>query len=99
MNKRDSNIAISISPAPHTGGYDVQVKAGSTTRHRVTVSEDYLRELGVEAHLPEKVLDAAFGFLLEREPNTSILARFDLREIERYYPEFRGEIAKRLKTE
>ena len=30
----------------------------------------------------------AFTFLLAREPNTAILRRFDLGDIERYFPEF-----------
>jgi hypothetical protein len=91
-----SDPAITISPAPETGSYDVEVKARSTTRHRVTISADYLAELGLETSPAIKVLHAAFAFLLEREPNTSILPSFDLREIERYFPEFRREIARRL---
>ena len=39
----------------------------------------------------------AFRFLLEREPPESILSRFDLTVIERYFPNYRGEIARRLK--
>jgi len=38
----------------------------------------------------------AFEFLLERESNTSILSRFDLFEINRYFPDFERAIKKRL---
>jgi hypothetical protein len=96
MQNDASGASISVSPTPQPSSFEVEVKARSATRHRVSVSEDYLRELGLQAHSPEAVLREAFAFLLEREPNTSILARFDLREIERYFPEFRGEIAQRL---
>jgi hypothetical protein len=37
---------------------------------------------------PEELLEAAFGFLLAREPKESILPRFELPVIERYVPEF-----------
>ena len=33
-----------------------------------------------------------FRFLLEREPNTSILTAFDLPVIERYFPEYEQEM-------
>ena len=36
---------------------------------------------------------ACFAFLLEREPNESILSSFDVGVIARYFPEFEREIA------
>jgi hypothetical protein len=36
----------------------------------------------------EELLEASFEFLLEREPASSILARFALPVIERYFPEY-----------
>lgn len=36
---------------------------------------------------PEKVIDAAFRFLLEREPATAIMRKFDAAVIRRYFPE------------
>lgn len=101
MNKDDSSasgVSITISPAPGSGSYDVEVKGRNTTQHRVTISPGYLREVGIESATENKILHEAFAFLLEREPNTSILTRFDLRDIERYFPEFRREIAQRLKA-
>jgi hypothetical protein len=38
----------------------------------------------------------SFEFLLEREPKESILARFDLSVISRYFPEYEDEIKRRL---
>ena len=38
----------------------------------------------------------AFEFLLENEPKESILGRFDLPLIGRYFPNFESEIRRRL---
>ena len=37
-----------------------------------------------------------FAFLLEREPRSSILARFDLPVVERYFPGYPAEMRRRL---
>jgi hypothetical protein len=68
--------------------FDVTVfEGGSETRHDVTLSQaDYVR-LACGA-TPERVIEAAFRFLLDREPKESILRRFDLSVISRYFPEF-----------
>jgi len=39
-------------------------------------------------HLPERCIEAAFRFLLDREPKESILRRFDITVISRYFTEF-----------
>ncbi len=69
------------------GTFEVVVEAQSTTRHRVTVEADYGERIapGVEA---AELVRRSFEFLLEREPNTSILAQFDLPVIGRYFPEY-----------
>jgi hypothetical protein len=82
-------------PAAHiaiesSGGtvYRVVVKQGrNETTHEVTVTpEDVARY--APGSTPERLLEASFEFLLEREPATSILSRFALPVIERYFPEF-----------
>jgi hypothetical protein len=42
------------------------------------------------------VVRESFEFLLEREPASSILARFSLTDISRYFPEYPEELARRL---
>lgn len=37
---------------------------------------------------PSLLIEAAFRFLLDREPKESILSRFDISVISRYFPEF-----------
>ena len=51
----------------------------------------YLR-LTAGKQKPERLLDAAFRFLLDREPKESILRRFDAEIIGRYFPEFEREL-------
>jgi hypothetical protein len=46
----------------------------------------------------ERLVRETFAFLLEREPRTSILARFDLPVVERYFPEYPVEMRRRLGT-
>lgn len=76
--------------------FEVTVESQQETRHRVTIDEvDYQRLTGGKVS-KEKLLEASFEFLLEREPNTSILPTFDLMLISQYFPEFDSEIQQRL---
>ena len=43
-------------------------------------------------HTPERCVEVAFRFLLDREPKESILGRFDATAISRYFPEFEREM-------
>lgn len=45
---------------------------------------------------PSRVVEEAFRFLLEREPLSAILPRFDCSVIRRYFPEADEELPKRL---
>ena len=68
--------------------YRVVVTQGrGTTTHDVTVTpEDVARY--APGSTPERLLEASFEFLLEREPASSILSQFALPVIERYFPEY-----------
>ena len=77
----------------------VTVRSTSTTKHRVRVTPDDLRRFGGEGVSAQKLLEASFRFLLEREPNTSILSSFDLPVISRYFPEYQKEIRGYLANE
>ena len=50
----------------------------------------------VPASTPERLLEASFQFLLAREPASSILSRFALPVIERYFPEYPRVIARMI---
>lgn len=76
--------------------FQVTVRAKATTVHTVTLrDEDYRRLAGGKA-TRETLIEKSFEFLLERESNTSILSRFDLPVIARYFPEYENTIVKRL---
>ena len=63
---------------------------GRTTNHTVTVTADDLARWGSGRDLEavEDLVSRSFAFLLEREPPSAILQRFDLSVISRYFPEY-----------
>ena len=72
---------FSVAVDGHT--YDVSVRDSDAQRLAPGAAlEDLVRE--------------SFAFLLEREPAGSILQRFDLTVIKRYFPEYPREIRRRL---
>ncbi len=76
--------------------FAVTVTADRTTVHSVTLKNDYYQKL-TKGKIPhEKLIERSFEFLLEREGNTSILSRFDLSVIVRYFPDFENIIVGRL---
>lgn len=73
--------------------FEVVVREGrGETRHHVTMSQETCERLTAGKHTPERCLEAAFRFLLDREPKESILSRFDVLVISRYFPEFEREL-------
>jgi hypothetical protein len=78
------------------GKYRVTVEeAGSRSVHEVSVSAEELSRYGNGAGA-ERVVEASFEFLLEREAKESILRSFRLGDIERYFPDYGREIGKRV---
>jgi hypothetical protein len=77
--------------------FDVVVHEGQgESRHHVTMARDTCDRLTRGKHTPERCLEAAFRFLLDREPKESILSRFDVTVILRYFPEFERELPRYL---
>jgi hypothetical protein len=72
------------------------VETGSQSTHQVTLDPKERAKFGGEAVTPEELIRKSFEFLLEREPKESILERFDLPVISRYFPEYEREIKRRL---
>jgi hypothetical protein len=73
--------------------FEVIVREGkSETCHQVTISREMCERLTAGKHTPERCLEAAFRFLLDRESKESILRRFDVTAISRYFPEFEREM-------
>ncbi len=72
--------------------FKVTVDGRTTTTHTVTMASEYYQKLTSGAIGPEALVEKSFEFLLEREPNTSILRSFDLPVIQRYFPEYERTI-------
>ena len=69
----------------------------SKTRHQVTTAHDLYARLTQGKCGPEAFIEAAFRFLLDREPKESILRRFDASVIAQYFPEFERELPRYLR--
>jgi hypothetical protein len=83
-------MAVAQISVESSGGsvYRVVVTQGeNSTTHDVTVSPEDIARYAPGA-TPERLVEASFEFLLEREPASSILSRFALPVIERYFPEY-----------
>jgi hypothetical protein len=85
--REDTMATITVA---HMGdsSYRVTVEEpNGRTVHEVTVADADVERYAPGAP-PERLLEASFEFLLEREPKESILSRFELPVIERYFPEY-----------
>ena len=72
--------------------FDVTVAKTSTTTHTVTVTDQSLSDLSDSNVTKTQLLEFSFRFLLEREPNTSILSSFDINVISRYFSDYKDEV-------
>jgi hypothetical protein len=77
--------------------FEVTVEDRTVTTHRVTVKPEVYQDLTKGEVSIEMLIEKSFEFLLQREPNTSILRSFDLPIIGRYFPEYEKTIRKMLK--
>jgi hypothetical protein len=74
---------------------DVRVAGGgSETRHEVTLATKDHARLARPGEGADAFVARCFAFLLEREPKESILTRFDVTVIARYFPEFEKTISR-----
>jgi len=82
----------------HVSGdeYEVKVRGTTQTTHRVKLRDADRERLGGKDVSAERLVEESFRFLLEREPNTSILSSFELPLIGKYFPQYEREIRERL---
>ncbi len=95
--ERASGIDVSCQRSSVGWICEVTVRHGHETHHRVHLTRADLPHLAPGASDPEELVRASFAFLLEREPNESILREFDLSGIKQYFPEYEREIARRTR--
>ena len=87
---------IAIEPAGQSS-YRVTVDdRGRRTAHTVNVTSQDLDRYAPAGTTAERLLEASFEFLLAREPKESILARFSLPTIERYFPDYPAKLRELL---
>ncbi len=92
----DKAIVVTAKGGADPLRFEVLVEEGSgETRHDVTLRAADLARLAA-GQGGAALVEAAFAFLLEREPKEAILARFDLSVISRYFPEFERELPRYL---
>jgi hypothetical protein len=87
--------AIQVSRSGASTFQVVVTDATGRSAHEVTAGAADLARYG-GADDPERLVEASFEFLLEREPEESILRAFELPVIERYFPEYARVIRARL---
>ena len=78
--------------------FQVTVDAKNPTSHNVTLTDDIHQNLTNGKVSKKELIEFSFKFLLEREPNTSILSSFELNVITEYFPEY-VKIVKEWSTE
>jgi len=91
-------MPITVTPLPGADplAFDVEVaERRGATRHRVTLAAADCARLAAGAP-PERLVEAAFRFLLDHESKESILSRFDVSVIARYFPQFERELPRYL---
>jgi len=72
--------------------FHVTVGGRTPTEHTVTVDPAYAQKLTGARISTAELVERSFEFLLEREPNTSILRQFDLPVIGQYFPEYESKM-------
>lgn len=78
--------------------FRVEVAGAPPSAHEVIVSDEAHARLAAGRMSKEALLRASFAFLLAREPNTAILARFEIEVIGRYFPEYAAAMRKAAAT-
>ena len=82
-------MTISVT-AKSQDTFEVVVTTQSTTTHSITVTDAIHTKLTNGKISKETLLEKSFEFLLEREPNTSILSQFKIEVISKYFPDYVG---------
>jgi hypothetical protein len=69
--------------------FNVTIYSNTETNHQVTISDNFITEYQIKNLTKKEIIKKSFLFLLEREPNTSILRKFDIEVIANYFPEYK----------
>lgn len=86
---------IKVEPTRDEPPYAFSVEVaetGGSTLHDVTLKEGTYKRLTDGTVPPARLVEACFGFLLDREPKEAILNEFDVDVIGTYFGDFEEEI-------
>ena len=72
--------------------FEITVNVDQIIKHVVNVTDQMLLNLTKNKISKEELLNFSFNFLLEREPNTSILSKFEITVISKYFPEYISKV-------
>ena len=86
-------MTISVT-AKSQDTFEVVVITQSTTTHSVTVTDAIHTKLTNGKISKETLLEKSFEFLLEREPNTSVLSQLKIEVVSQYFPDYVGAAGK-----
>jgi hypothetical protein len=97
VNVNENAISVIQTAGPQPMQFTVRVSTeGTQTEHIATLSQPHCDRLTNGMCSPEKLVEASFAFLLDREAKESILRRFDIAAIEQYFPEFEEQLPQYL---
>ena len=87
-------MAEIVTQAVEKQVYEAEVTVdGRHYAYRVSVPDDLIERVGAG---PAAIVRATIAFLLDREPPTSIMDRFDCSVVEGYFPEYETELPRYL---
>jgi len=95
-----AEISVTLTEEPDKWSANVTVTEGSSSsEHTVEMDKTYYEKLSGGAYTPEQVIETSFEFLLAREPKESILGRFELPVINRYFGNYETELPRLLEKQ
>ena len=77
----------------------VEVSDNVKSSHNVVISDKVYQELTNSMISKYELLEKSFAFLLDREPNTSILTNFEIQIISHYFSDYANCVLKWCKIE
>ena len=72
--------------------FEITVNVDQIIKHVVSVTDQMLLNLTKNKISKEELLNFSFNFLLEREPNTTILSKFEIIVISKYFSEYISKV-------
>jgi len=77
----------------------VEVSDNVKSSHNVVISDKVYQELTNSMISKYELLEKSFAFLLDREPNTSILTNFEIQIISHYFSDYANCVRRWCKIE